>query len=320
MDKKDLIGLKGVSAELITKILDGAFKMKKVLLSNQKKISLLNGKSVFLMFYEPSTRTSSSFDQAAKVLGANLIKLSVNSSSVKKGENLIDTGKTLDSMKADILVIRHFCSGVAKLLAQNVQASVINAGDGLNEHPTQALLDMMTMKEKWDSFVGKKVALIGDIKHSRVARSNIWGLTAMGAKVTVCGPATLMPANIENFPVTVAKTKEQAVSDADAIMGLRLQLERQDNGMFPSIREYHRYYGIDQELLKIAKKDVLVMHPGPVNRGVEIESQVKDGQFSYINEQVTNGVAVRMAVMAYLTCKLDEFMKEQPKGAKVIPL
>ena len=314
-----MIGLKGASAEFITKILDGASKMKKVLLSGQKKISLLNGKSVFLMFYEPSTRTSSSFDQAAKILSANLIKLSVNSSSVKKGENLIDTGKTLDNMQADILVIRHFYSGAPKLLAQNVKASVINAGDGLNEHPTQALLDMMTMREKWGGFVGKKIAIIGDIKHSRVARSNIWGLTAMGAKVVVCGPATLMPANIENFPVAVAKTKEEASDQADAIMGLRLQLERQDKGMFPSIREYHRYYGIDQDLLKIAKKDVLVMHPGPVNRGVEMESKVKDGEFSYINKQVINGVAVRMSVMAYLTDRLDGFIA-QPKSPKVMPL
>lgn len=320
MYKKDLLGLKGASAEFITKLLDGAHKMKKVLLSGQKKISLLNGKSVFLMFYEPSTRTSSSFDQAAKILSANSINLAVSSSSVRKGENLIDTGKTLDSMKADILIIRHNASGVAKLLAQNVNASVINAGDGLNEHPTQALLDMMTMREEWGTLANKKVAIIGDIKHSRVARSNIWGLTAMGAKVTLCGPATLMPADLDKFPVTIAKTKEEAVADADAIMGLRLQLERQDKGMFPSIREYHKYYGIDSKLLEIAKKDVLIMHPGPVNRGVELETQVADGEFSYINEQVTNGVVVRMSIMAYLTGKLDEFMAAKPQMPKIMPL
>lgn len=272
------------------------------------------------MFYEPSTRTSSSFDQAAKILGANVINLSVQSSSVKKGESLIDTGKTLDSMKADILIMRHSASGAAKLLAQNVNASVINAGDGLNEHPTQALLDMLTMREKWGTFKGKKIAIIGDVKHSRVARSNIWGLSAMGAEVVLCGPATLMPADAEGFPAKIAKTKEEAAFGADAIMGLRLQLERQDKGMFPSIREYHKYYGIDQELLKYAKKDVLVMHPGPINRGAEIATQVADGEFSYINEQVTNGVAVRMAIMAYLTGKLEEFMRLEPQKPKVMPL
>jgi aspartate carbamoyltransferase catalytic subunit len=317
MYKKDLLGLKDASAEFITQILDGAEKMKKILLGGQKRISLLSGKSVFLMFYEPSTRTSSSFDQAAKILGANVINLSVQSSSVKKGESLIDTGKTLDSMKADILVIRHCASGAAKLLAQNVNASVINAGDGQNEHPTQALLDMLTMREKWGSFKGRKIAIIGDIKHSRVARSNLWGLSAMGAEVVICGPATLMSPEL---PAKIAKTKEEAAQNADAIMGLRLQLERQDKGMFPSIREYHKYYGIDQELLKLAKKDALVMHPGPINRGAEIETQAADGEFSYINEQVTNGVAVRMALMAYLVGKLEEFMSSDPQKPKVMPL
>ncbi|HEY8419608.1 MAG TPA: aspartate carbamoyltransferase catalytic subunit [Clostridia bacterium] len=317
MYKKDLLGLKGASAEFITQILDGAAKMKKLLLSGQKKISLLNGKSVFLMFYEPSTRTSSSFDQAAKILGANVISLAVQSSSVKKGESLIDTGKTLDSMKADILIIRHSASGAAKLLAQNVNASVINAGDGQNEHPTQALLDMLTMREKWGAFEGKKIAIIGDVKHSRVARSNIWGLTAMGAEVALCGPATLMSPEL---PAKIVKTKEEAAENADAIMGLRLQLERQDKGMFPSIREYHKYYGIDQKLIQLAKKDVMIMHPGPMNRGAEIETQTADGEFSYINEQVTNGVAVRMAIMAYLVGKLEEFMSAAPQKPKVMPL
>lgn len=318
MSKLDLLGLKGVSEEAITKILDGASEMKKILISNKKKISLLEGKSVFLMFYEPSTRTSSSFDEAAKILGANTISLSVSSSSVKKGETLIDTAKTLDSMQADVIVIRHSVSGAPKLIADNIRASVINAGDGLHEHPTQSLLDMFTMREKWGTFKDKKVAIIGDIKHSRVARSNMWGLTAMGAKVVICAPATLMPMGAEDFPVTIAKTKQEAAKDADAIMGLRLQLERQDKGMFPSISEYFRYYGIEQSIIDLAKKDVIVMHPGPVNRGAEIDTHSTDGIHSVINEQVTNGVAVRMSVLAYLTGKLDGFLK--PEKRKILPL
>ena len=318
MSKLDLLGLKGVSKETITKILDGASEMKKILKSGKKKISLLEGKSVFLMFYEPSTRTSSSFDEAAKILGANTISLSVGSSSVKKGETLIDTAKTLDHMQADIIVIRHSVSGAPKLIADNVNASVINAGDGLHEHPTQSLLDMFTMREKWGDFSDKKIAIIGDIKHSRVARSNIWGLTAMGAKVTICAPATLMPMGWEAFPVTVAKTKQEAVKDADAIIGLRLQLERQDKGMFPSISEYFKYYGVEKSIIDLANKDVIIMHPGPVNRGAEIDTDSTDGIHSVINEQVTNGVAIRMSVLAYLTGKLDQLLK--PVKRKVIPL
>ena len=320
MSKIDLLGLEGVPQEIITKILDGAAEMKKVLLSGKKKISLLEGKSVFLMFYEPSTRTSSSFDEAAKILGANAISLAVSSSSVKKGETLIDTAKTLDYMQADIIVIRHSVSGAPELIAKHTKASVINAGDGLHEHPTQALLDMLTMRERWGTFKDKKVAIIGDIKHSRVARSNIWGLTAMGAKVTICAPATLMPAGADTFPVTIARTKDEAALDADAIIGLRLQLERQDKGMFPSVSEYHRFYGIEQSVIDAAKKNVIIMHPGPVNRGAEIDSNSVDGVHSLINEQVTNGVAVRMSVLAYLTGKLDEFLKPNSQKRKVMPL
>lgn len=320
MSKLDLLGLKGVSKETITKILDGALEMKKILKSSKKKISLLEGKSVFLMFYEPSTRTSSSFEDAAKILGANTISLAVSSSSVKKGETLIDTAKTLDYMKADIMVIRHSVSGTPKLIADNVKASVINAGDGLHEHPTQSLLDMFTMREKWGTLKDKKIAIIGDIKHSRVARSNILGLTAMGAKVTICAPATLMPMGVENFPVTVAKTKQEAAIDADAIIGLRLQLERQNNGMFPSISEYFKYYGIEKSITNLSKEDVIIMHPGPVNRGAEIDTDSTDGIHSVINQQVTNGVAVRMSVLAYLTGTLDEFLKIKSKKRKIAPL
>ncbi|HEY8390848.1 MAG TPA: aspartate carbamoyltransferase catalytic subunit [Clostridia bacterium] len=320
MSKLDLLGLKGVPREEITKILDGAAEMKKILMSGKKKISLLEGKSVFLMFYEPSTRTSSSFDEAAKILGANTINLAVSSSSVKKGETLIDTAMTLDHMQADVIVIRHSVSGAPKLIAQNTKASVINAGDGLHEHPTQSLLDMFTMREKWGTFEGKKIAIIGDIKHSRVARSNIWGLTAMGANVTICAPATLMPIGVEDLPVTVAKTKEEAAKNADAIMGLRLQLERQDKGMFPSIAEYFKYYGIEKSIIDLAHKDVIVMHPGPVNRGAEIDTDSTDGLNSVITQQVTNGVAVRMSVLAYLTGKLDEFLTPNANKRKVVPL
>lgn len=321
MYKKDLLGLKGESVDFINNILDTAHEMKKILISNEKKISLLSGKSVFLLFYENSTRTSSSFDLAAKILGANSISLAVNSSSVKKGETLIDTGKTLDSMKADVIVIRHQVSGTPKLLAENVSASVINAGDGMNEHPTQSLLDMFTMREKWGNFEGRKIAIIGDIKHSRVARSNIWGLNAMGAKVLLCAPSTMMPTGIENLPVTICRTKQEAAHNADAIMALRLQLERQDKGMFPSIAEYNKFYGIDGDMLNIANKNAIVLHPGPINRGVEISSDIADGVQSVINEQVTNGVAVRMAVLAYLTNTLDNFIKEKktPKR-KIMPL
>lgn len=298
MFQKDLLGLKDSTKEFLDDVFANAQQMKELLLSG-KKSSLLEGKTVFLLFYEVSTRTSSSFDQAAKTLGAKCINLSLSSSSINKGETLVDTGKNLDFMKADVMVIRHQIAGAPALLAQNVKASVINAGDGLNEHPTQALLDMMTMKEHWGDFKGRKIAIIGDVKHSRVARSNIWGLSKMGAQVYIYGPSTLMPKS--DLTAKVAKSMEEAVEGADAVMGLRLQLERQDKGMFPSIAEYHRYYGINKQILKLAKPNVLVMHPGPLNRGAEIDTTTAESDNSVILPQVTNGVAVRMAILKMLT-------------------
>ena len=253
------------------------------------------------LFYENSTRTRLSFELAAKYMSANAANISASGSSVAKGETLIDTAQTIDAMGTDILVMRHDMSGAPHLIAPLVNASVVNAGDGMNEHPTQALLDMFTMLEKKGSIEGLKVAIVGDITHSRVVRSNIYGLTKLGAEVTVGGPSTLMPQGIEQMGVKVFNTVHEAIVGADVVMGLRIQLERQKKGLFPSIREYYRFFGIDETRLKFAKPGALLMHPGPVNRGVEFSSSVIDGPQSVINEQVTNGVAVRMAVMYLLS-------------------
>ncbi len=301
LKSKDLLGLKDISKEEIEYILATAKTMKYIITSNNKKTPHLQGKSVITLFYENSTRTRLSFELASKYMGASAANISASSSSVSKGETLIDTGKTIDAMGSDIIIIRHPMSGAPHLLAKNVKASVINAGDGTNEHPTQALLDMFTMTEKKGSLEGKRVAIIGDILHSRVARSNIWGLTKMGAEVCVAGPATLIPPGLEHLGVKVYTTVQEAMIDADIVMGLRIQLERQKKGLFPSIREYSRFFGIDDKRLKLAKEDALVMHPGPVNRGVELSSAVMDGDQSAINEQVTNGVAIRMALLYLLT-------------------
>lgn len=301
LKSKDLLGLKDISKEEIEYILATAKTMKYIITSNNKKTPHLQGKSVITLFYENSTRTRLSFELASKYMGASAANISASSSSVSKGETLIDTGKTIDAMGSDIIIIRHPMSGAPHLLAKNVKASVINAGDGTNEHPTQALLDMFTMTEKKGSLEGKRVAIIGDILHSRVARSNIWGLTKMGAEVCVAGPATLIPPGLEQLGVKVYTTVQEAMIDADIVMGLRIQLERQKKGLFPSIREYSRFFGIDDKRLKLAKEDALVMHPGPVNRGVELSSAVMDGDQSVINEQVTNGVAIRMALLYLLT-------------------
>lgn len=299
--KQDLLGLKDLTAEEITHILDTAGEMKKVILSPNKKTTHLAGKTAVNLFYENSTRTRLSFELAAKYMSANAANITASGSSVQKGESLIDTARTIDAMAADILVIRHSMSGAPHLIAPLVNASVINAGDGMNEHPTQALLDMLTIKEKKGGFKGLKVAVIGDVYHSRVVRSNIYGLAKLGAEVSVGGPATLMPQGLERLGVKVFNTVHEAIVDADVIMALRIQLERQKNGLFPTINEYNRFFGIDDMRLKFAKPDVIVMHPGPINRGVEINSSVADGGHSVINEQVTNGVAVRMAVMYLLS-------------------
>lgn len=301
LKRKDLLGLRGMTKAELEEILSTAQDMKSILLSNVKKASYLQGKSVVMLFYENSTRTRFSFEFAAKYLGAHTASVAVSSSSVAKGESLVDTGKTLQSMGIDVIVLRHPMSGAPHLLAKHVSASVINAGDGINEHPTQALLDMFTIKQKKGTLDGLKVAIIGDILHSRVARSNIWGLTAMGAEVRVAGPSTLMPPDIEKMGARVFYKVEEAVKDADVVMGLRIQRERQQKGLLPSIREYTRLFGITQERIRLAKADALIMHPGPVNRGVEISSDLVDGEQSVINEQVTNGVAIRMALLYLLT-------------------
>ncbi len=301
LKSKDLLGLKDLTAEEIHYILNTAKTMKVILLSKNKKTPHLQGKSIITLFYENSTRTRLSFELASKYMSASAANISVASSSVAKGETLIDTGKTIDMMGADVIILRHSMSGAPHLLARNVNASVINAGDGMNEHPTQALLDMFTIIEKKGSLEGLKVAIIGDIYHSRVARSNIWGMTKLGAEVSVAGPSTLIHPELERTGVKVFNTVQEALIDADVVMGLRIQLERQKKGLFPSIREYSRFFGLDEKRLKLAKEDALILHPGPVNRGVELPSSVVDSDKSLINEQVTNGVAVRMALLYLLT-------------------
>lgn len=298
--KQDLLGLRDLSSDEITNILDNAKTMKKHLLASKKKIHNLQGKTVVNLFYENSTRTRLSFELAAKYMSANAANISSSGSSVAKGETLIDTAATINAMKTDILVVRHSMSGAPHKLSELVDASVINAGDGMHEHPTQALLDMFTILEKKGHIEGLKVAIVGDVKHSRVVRSNIYGLTRLGAEVSVGGPSTLMPQGIEKMGVKAFNNVHEAIVDADVVMGLRIQLERQKSGMFPSIREYSRFFGIDEMRLKLAKPDAIVMHPGPVNRGVELSTPVIDGNQSVINEQVTNGVAIRMAVMDLL--------------------
>ncbi len=301
LKSKDLLGLKDLSQEEIELILQTAKTMKYVLNTNNKKTPHLQGKSIITLFYENSTRTRLSFELASKYMSASAANISASGSSVKKGETLIDTAKTIDMMGTDVIIIRHSMSGAPHLIARNVRSSVINAGDGMNEHPTQALLDMFTIVEKKGSLKGLKIAILGDVYHSRVARSNIWGMVKMGAEVSVAGPSTLMPPEIEKTGVKVYTTIQEALIDADVVMGLRVQLERQKKALFPTSREYSKFFGIDDKRLKFAKEDALLLHPGPVNRGVELSTSVVDGDQSLINEQVTNGVAVRMALLYLLT-------------------
>ncbi|NPV29764.1 MAG: aspartate carbamoyltransferase catalytic subunit [Firmicutes bacterium] len=300
LKRKDILGLRDLSVEEINLILDTAEPMKEILAREIKKVPTLRGRSVVTLFYEPSTRTRTSFELAAKYLSADTASISVATSSVQKGESLRDTAKTIEVMGADAIIIRHSVSGAPHFLARMVDARVINAGDGAHEHPTQALLDMFTIREKKGRLAGLKVAILGDITHSRVARSNIWGLTKMGAEVRVVGPPTLMPPFIQDLGVKVFYRCEEGLEGADVINVLRIQLERQQRGLFPSIREYTRLFGLDERKLRYAKPDVLVLHPGPVNRGIEISPEVQDGPHSVINEQVTNGVAVRMALLYLL--------------------
>jgi len=297
---KDLLGLEELTAEEIKLILDTADNFKEISERAIKKVPALRGITVANMFYEPSTRTKMSFELAEKRLSADSISFSKSTSSVKKGESLRDTAENIEAMKVDIVVMRHGSSGAHRFLSEFLDASIVNAGDGQHEHPTQALLDMLTLRQKWGKLGGKKITIIGDIMHSRVARSNIWGLTRMGAKVTVCGPPTMMPAEVERMGeggVKVEYDLRAAVSEADAVNILRIQLERQKARLFPSRREYLDVFGVTSDVLKSAPSGCVIMHPGPMNRGVEISQDVADGVQTVILPQVTNGVAVRMAVL-----------------------
>ena len=294
---KDLLGLRELSAEEIRLILQTAASFREVSLRPIKKVPALRGKTVVNLFVEPSTRTRTSFELAAKRLSADIVNITAATSSIIKGETLLDTIRNIEAMKIDVVVIRHPSAGAAHLLARQVEASVINAGDGAHEHPTQALLDLFTIQEQKGRIEGQRVLIVGDIAHSRVARSNIWGLTKLGAQVTVCGPPTLIPVGIEQLGVTVTWDLDTALRAADVVMLLRIQHERQEAELVPSLREYRRYFGINAQRMSRAKSDVMIMHPGPVNRGVELDADVADGSSSVILNQVTNGVAVRMAVL-----------------------
>jgi len=306
--RKDLLGLEELSKEELELILATAESFKEVSSREIKKVPALRGKTVVNLFYEPSTRTRVSFEVAAKRLSADVINISVETSSVKKGETLIDTGRNIEALKADIIVIRHSASGAAAMLARHVNISVVNAGDGWHEHPTQALLDIFTLKEKLGKISGLKVSIVGDIAHSRVARSNIWALTKLGARVTVCAPKILIPAGIEEMGAKVTYDIDEALHGADAVNVLRMQFERDGEEAFPKQLEYFKNYGITVERLERAKKNIVIMHPGPINRGIEISSEVADGKNSVILEQVTNGIAVRMAVL-FLVAQGNERLK-----------
>ncbi|MDD3275236.1 MAG: aspartate carbamoyltransferase catalytic subunit [Candidatus Omnitrophica bacterium] len=295
--RKDLLGLEYLSAEEIGLILDTAESFKEVSSREIKKVPALRGKTAVNLFYEPSTRTRISFEVAAKRLSADVINIAAEASSVRKGETLIDTGKNIQALKADIIVVRHNCSGAANMLARSLDVSVVNAGDGWHEHPTQALLDIFTLKEKLGKIKGLNVAIVGDIAHSRVARSNVWGLTKLGAKVTLCAPEMLLPPGIEMTGAGTSSDLEEVLKNADAVNVLRMQFERDENTAFPEQLDYFKKFGITEERLARAKDNIVVMHPGPINRGIEMSSGVADGKNSVILEQVTNGIAVRMAVL-----------------------
>jgi aspartate carbamoyltransferase catalytic subunit len=300
LSKKDVLGMRDFSREEITLILDTAESFLEVSTRTIKKVPTLRGKTIINFFIEASTRTRTSFEIAGKRLSADTVNISATSSSMVKGETLTDTAKTLEAMNPDIIVIRHSAVGAPHMIARLIKQSIINAGDGAHEHPTQALLDMLTIRNEKGKIAGLKVAIVGDIAHSRVARSDILGLTLMGAQVTVCGPAMMMPRDIQKMGVSVTHHMEEAIKDADIIMMLRVQLERQNENLFPSDREYAQYYCLTDRNIQRAKSDVLVMHPGPINRGVEIAPDIADGVQSLILKQVTNGVAVRMALLYLL--------------------
>ncbi len=305
LQKKDLLGLEHLDAKEIEAILSTVPPFKSLFTRSIKKVPTLRGKTVVNLFYEPSTRTRTSFEIAAKRLSADVVNVAVASSSVVKGESLIDTGKTLEAMKADFIIIRHGLAGAPAVLARNLHASIINAGDGFHEHPSQGLLDLYTIVEKKKNIKGLKVLLVGDILHSRVAKSNIWGLTKLGAEVRVSGPPTLIPSRITDLGVKVFYNLDEALKDVDVVNILRIQLERQQDNLFPSVHEYIELYQVTADRLKAAKPDVMIMHPGPMNRGIEISSEVANGPNAVIYEQVTNGIAVRMAILYLLSGKKD---------------
>jgi aspartate carbamoyltransferase catalytic subunit len=298
--KKDLLGIADLSAEEILLILDTAEAMKEVGQRAIKKVPTLRGRTVVNLFFEPSTRTRTSFEIAEKRLSADTLNVAIGTSSVVKGETLVDTAMNLEAMAPSMIVLRHGSSGACHLLARICRAAIINAGDGMHEHPTQALLDAFTIRERKGRIAGLKIAIFGDLLHSRVLRSNILLLTRLGAEVWVCGPSTLIPPGLDRLGVRVTTSVDKAVDNADVIMMLRIQLERMEGGFFPSLREYFTTFGMTEQRVSRARPDVIIMHPGPMNRGVEIASEVADGPFSVILDQVANGVAVRMAVLYLL--------------------
>ncbi len=303
---KDLVGLETLSADQIRTILDTAEPFKEISERTIKKVPMLRGKTIVNLFFEASTRTRISFEFAEKRLSADTVNIASVGSSVAKGETLVDTARNLEAMRIDMVVIRHGSSGAAKFLADRIPSNVINAGDGRHEHPTQGLLDMLTIRDRLGHIEGVKVCIVGDVLHSRVARSNIWGLTKMGAEVAVCAPRTLLPADISDIGVKVFNRIEEAIEWAEVLNVLRLQLERMQAGYVPSLREYNRVFGVTRERVERAPRDIVILHPGPMNRGVEIDSDVADGPHSVILDQVTNGVAVRMAVLYLLAGGMPE--------------
>jgi len=313
---KDLLGLEPLSGEQIQLILDTAEPFKEISERAIKKVPTLRGSTVVNLFFEASTRTRVSFEFAEKRLSADTVNVAASGSSVSKGETLVDTARNLEAMRIDMVVIRHGSSGAARFLAERIESNVINAGDGTHEHPTQGLLDLLTLRDHFKRLAGLKVCICGDVLHSRVARSNIWGLTKMGAEVAVCGPRSLLPSAIDELGVRVFDRIEQAIEWADALNVLRLQLERMTAGYIPSLREYNRVFGVTRDRLERAPRDVLILHPGPMNRGVEIDSDVADGPHSVILDQVTNGVAVRMAVLYLLAGGRPELAEAAKRGGE----
>ncbi|MDQ6830127.1 MAG: aspartate carbamoyltransferase catalytic subunit [Gemmatimonadota bacterium] len=312
---KDLLALEPLSADQIRLILDTAEPFKEISERAIKKVPALRGQTIVNLFFEASTRTRISFEFAEKRLSADTVNVASSGSSVSKGETLVDTARNLEAMRIDMVVIRHGASGAARFLAERIESKVINAGDGTHEHPTQGLLDLLTLRDHFGDLAGRRICICGDVLHSRVARSNIWGLQKLGAEVAVCGPRSLLPNAIDEFGVKVFNRIEEAIEWAEALNILRLQLERMQAGYIPSLREYNRVFGVTRERLDRAPGDVLILHPGPMNRGVEIDSDVADGPHSVILDQVTNGVAVRMAVLYLLAGGRPELAEAAKHGA-----